>query len=94
VLRAGHYFDISVNGSRFKDTASPLDASTYSAYPIIRVVLKMLSPVEGDDLMSTRIANRAIVTIQVISQVAIIIATGMILTVIGASIYESVRTLH
>jgi hypothetical protein len=73
---------------------APLDASTYSAYPIIRVVLKILSPVEGDDLMSTRIANRAIVTIQVISQVAIIIATGMILTVIGASIYESVRTLH
>jgi hypothetical protein len=45
-------------------------------------------------LMDTRIVNRAIVTIQVISWVTIIIATGMILTVIGAGIYESLRTLH
>jgi hypothetical protein len=44
--------------------------------------------------MGTRIADRVIVTIQVISRGAIIIATGMILTVIGAGIYESLRTLH
>ena len=37
--------------------------------------------------MHTRIANRAIVMILVISGAAIIIAMGMILTVIGASIY-------
>jgi hypothetical protein len=45
-------------------------------------------------LMGTRIVKRAIVTIQVISQGVIIIATGMILTVIGAGMYESLRTLH
>ena len=44
--------------------------------------------------MGKRIADRAIVTIQVISQGAIIIATGMILTVIVGGIYESLRTLH
>jgi hypothetical protein len=44
--------------------------------------------------MGKRIADRAIPTIQVISQGVIIIATGMILTVIGAGIYESLRTLH
>jgi hypothetical protein len=44
--------------------------------------------------MSTRITDRAIVTIQVISRAAIIIAIGMISTLIGASIYESFRTLH
>jgi hypothetical protein len=54
----------------------------------------MLSPWTGDELMGTRIANRAIVTIQVISQAAIIIAMGMILTVIGASIYVSFGIAH
>jgi hypothetical protein len=44
--------------------------------------------------MATRIADRAIITIQVISRAAIIIAIGMISTVIAASIYESFRTLH
>jgi len=44
--------------------------------------------------MSTRIADRAIVTIQVVRRAAIIIAIGMISTLIGASIYESFRTLH
>ena len=43
--------------------------------------------------MAARIADRAIVTIHVISRAAIIIAIGMISTVIGASIYESFRTL-
>jgi hypothetical protein len=42
--------------------------------------------------MGKRIADRVIPTIQVISQGVIIIATGMILTVIGAGIYESLRT--
>jgi hypothetical protein len=37
--------------------------------------------------MRTRIANRAIVTIQVITWVAIFIAMGMISTFIGASVY-------
>jgi len=44
--------------------------------------------------MGTRIVNRVIVTIQVIRWAAAIIVTGMILTVIGAGIYESLRTLH
>jgi uncharacterized RmlC-like cupin family protein len=44
--------------------------------------------------MGTRIANLAIVTIQIISRVAIIIAMGMILTVIGTSIYGMLGTTH
>ena len=44
--------------------------------------------------MYARIANRAIVTIQVISRVAIVIAMGMILTVIGTSIYGMLGITH
>jgi len=44
--------------------------------------------------MCTRIANRAIVTIQVIGRAALIIAMGMILTVIGTSIYGILGTTH
>lgn len=44
--------------------------------------------------MHTRIASRAIVTIQVISRVAIVIAMGMILTVIGAGIYGMLGITH
>ena len=44
--------------------------------------------------MGTRIANLAIVTIQILSRVAIIIAMGMILTVIGTSIYGMLGTTH
>jgi len=44
--------------------------------------------------MGTRIANRAFVMIQVISRVVIIIVMGMILTIIGASIYEMIGTTH
>jgi hypothetical protein len=44
--------------------------------------------------MDTRMTGRAIVTIQVISWVAIIIVTGMILTVVGASIYGSLGIAH
>jgi hypothetical protein len=53
------------------------------------MVSKMLPPWMGDDLMDTRIANRAIITIQVISWAAIIIVLGMILTIIGVGIYRS-----
>jgi hypothetical protein len=44
--------------------------------------------------MGTRIANRAFVMVQVISRVVIIIVMGMILTIIGASIYEMIGTTH
>jgi hypothetical protein len=44
--------------------------------------------------MGTRIANRTIVTIQVISWVATIIVMGMILSLLGASIYASLASVH
>jgi hypothetical protein len=44
--------------------------------------------------MGTRIASRAIVTIQVISLVAIIIVMGMIVSLIGASIYGSLASVR
>jgi hypothetical protein len=44
--------------------------------------------------MHTRIAYRAMVTIQVIGRVAIVIAMGMILTVIGAGIYGMLGSTH
>ncbi len=37
--------------------------------------------------MGRRIADRVVVTIQVISQAAVVIVVGMILMTIGASIY-------
>jgi hypothetical protein len=37
--------------------------------------------------MNRRIADRVVVTIQVISQAAVVIVVGMILMTIGASIY-------
>jgi hypothetical protein len=55
---------------------------------------KMLSPWTRDDLMHTRIAKGAIATIQIITRLAIVIAMGMILTVIGASIYGMLCTTH
>jgi hypothetical protein len=39
--------------------------------------------------MDTRIANRAIITIQFIRWMAITVVLGMILTIIGAGIYRS-----
>jgi hypothetical protein len=39
--------------------------------------------------MDTRITDRAVITIEVMSRVAIIIVMGLILTVIAASIYGS-----
>jgi hypothetical protein len=44
--------------------------------------------------MDTRITNRAVITIRLISRAAIIITMGMILTVIGASIYGIVGITH
>jgi len=44
--------------------------------------------------MDARISKGAIVTIQIISRGAIVIAMGMILTVIGASIYRMLGTSH
>lgn len=44
--------------------------------------------------MGTRIADLAIFTIQIVSRMAIIIAMGMILTVIGTSIYGMLGTAH
>jgi hypothetical protein len=58
------------------------------------MVSKMLPPWTGDDFMGARIASRAIVAIQVIRWMAIIVVMGMISTVIGASIYESLRAQH
>jgi hypothetical protein len=80
---------------RFTDRGIPLDEQQPTVnIRSVRMVSKMLSPWQESTLMGKRIADRAIVTIQVISQGAIIIATGMILTVIVAGIYESLRTLH
>jgi hypothetical protein len=44
--------------------------------------------------MGTRIVNRAIITIQAISWVATIIVMGMILSLLGASIYSSLASVH
>jgi hypothetical protein len=44
--------------------------------------------------MDARISKGAIVTIQVMTRVALVIAMGMILTVIGASIYGVLGTSH
>jgi len=44
--------------------------------------------------MESRITSRAIITIRLISHAAIIITMGMILTVIGASIYGMIGTAH
>jgi hypothetical protein len=54
----------------------------------------MLRPWTGDDFMGARVASCAIAAIQVIRWMAIIIVMGMISTVIGAGIYESLRTQH
>jgi hypothetical protein len=44
--------------------------------------------------MATKLAHSAIVTIEVISWVAIILAMGLIVTVIGAGIYGSLGMAH
>jgi hypothetical protein len=45
-------------------------------------------------LVDTRIVDRTIVTIQVISCVATIIVMALILTMVGASIYGILVTVH
>jgi hypothetical protein len=45
-------------------------------------------------LVDTRIADRTITTIQVIRCAATIIVIGLILTMVGASIYKIVVTTH
>jgi hypothetical protein len=45
-------------------------------------------------LVDTRIVDRTVVTIQVISCVATVIVTALILTMLGASIYEILATVH
>jgi hypothetical protein len=54
----------------------------------------LLPPDEEMQLMDTRIASRAIATIQVISLMAIIIVMGMIVSLIGASIYGLLASVH
>jgi hypothetical protein len=44
--------------------------------------------------MDTRIVDRTIVTIQVISYVATIVVMALILTMVGASIYGILVTVH
>ena len=58
------------------------------------MVTKMLSPATGDAAMDSKIADRAIVAIQVIRWMAIIVVMGLISTVIGASIYTSLGIAH
>jgi hypothetical protein len=56
---------------------------------------KMLLPADEEiQLMDTRIGSRAIATIQVISWMAIIIVMGMIVSLIGASIYGLLASVH
>ena len=45
-------------------------------------------------LVDTRIADRTITTIQVISCAATIIVIGLILTMVGVSIYEILVATH
>jgi len=44
--------------------------------------------------MDSRMIARTVVTIRLISRVAIIVTMGMILTVIGAGIYGMIGTPH
>lgn len=58
------------------------------------VASKMLFVRTGDHLMDTRIVDRTIVTIQVISCLATIIVMGLIFTMVGTSIYGILVTVH
>jgi hypothetical protein len=58
------------------------------------MVSKMLSSLDERGHMDTRISKGAIVTIQVMTRAALVIAMGMILTVIGTSIYGMIGTTH
>jgi hypothetical protein len=56
--------------------------------------LKNAFSVDKRGHMDARISKGAIATIQVMTRVALVIAMGMILTVIGASIYGMLGTTH
>jgi hypothetical protein len=81
-------------GVTSKTGGSRSTSGDYGDYSISPHGLKNASAWRGDDLMDTRIANRAIITIQVISWMAIITVLAMILTIIAASIYGSLGATH
>ena len=54
---------------------------------------KMLPARGGEQLMETRIADHALNMIEIIRWAAIIIVMGLILSVIGASIYGSLGAM-
>ena len=56
--------------------------------------LKNAFCLEKEVRMDTRIANRAIVTIEVITRAAIIVVMAMFLFAIVASIYEMLAAAH
>ena len=68
--------------------------STYSEYPIGPHGLKNAFHREQEDRMDTRIANRAVVTVEVITRAAIIIVMAMFLIAIAGSIYEMLGAAH
>jgi hypothetical protein len=65
-----------------------------SEYSISPHGLKSAFPVDGRYVVDTRIADRMISTIQVISYVATVIVTGLILTMLGTSIYGILVTVR
>jgi hypothetical protein len=78
---------MSVGGQCSNWRIVPLGAASYGEYQSVRMASKMHFRWTGDNLVDTRIAHRAIVTIQFISCVATILVMGLILTMVGASIY-------
>jgi hypothetical protein len=95
VLCEGHYFDTCVKKSQFTDAGMPLDERQPASKPVQSArSQKCLSRGQESTFMGTRIANRAVVAIQIMSRVAIIIAMGMILAVIGTSIYGMLGITH
>jgi hypothetical protein len=68
----------------------PITVNTRSVF----MASEMLSDGLETQRMDTRIADRAIITVEAISWVAIIIVMGLILSIIGASIYGSLSATH
>ena len=82
-------------GSHFIDSRILFDSGAHRVNTrSIFMATKMLSLRTGDAAMDTKIADRAIVAIQVIRWMAIIIVMGLISTVIGVSIYTSLGIAH
>jgi hypothetical protein len=88
------YFDTTVNGVNSRTGPSHSIVATCVNTWSVAWPQKCSSRGRELTFMDARIANRAVVTIEVVSRAVIIIAIGMISTLIGASIYESFRTLH